>query len=100
MLTLITLALWERRNGWMKKLLHWPAIVLFILIWLPWAITIWVATDGGFFVESLGKDFSGKIVSAQEKHPGPPGYYLLSLFRPSGKIRALMQSSSKQCGFA
>ncbi len=75
MLTLITLALWERRNGWMKKLLHWPAIVLFILIWLPWAITIWVATDGGFFVESLGKDFSGKIVSAQEKHPGPPGYY-------------------------
>jgi len=75
-LTLITLAFWERRNQWMKSLINWPAISLFFLIWLPWAITIWIATDGAFFAESLGKDFGGKIVSAQEKHPGPPGYYL------------------------
>jgi len=80
MLTLITLAIWERRNRWMKKLLNWPAIIVFILIWLPWAITIWVATDGAFFAESLGKDFGGKIVSAQEKHPGPPGYYFATIW--------------------
>jgi len=75
-LTLITLAFWERRNQWMKGLINWPAISLFFLMWLPWAITIWIATDGAFFAESLGKDFGGKIVSTQEKHPGPPGYYL------------------------
>ena len=75
-LTLITLAIWERRNVWMKQFLNWPAIILFFLIWLPWAITIWIATDGAFFADSLGKDFGGKIISAQEKHSGLPGYYL------------------------
>ncbi|WP_026942336.1 ArnT family glycosyltransferase [Hellea balneolensis] len=75
-LTLITLALWERRNGWMKLLLNLPAILVFILIWVPWTIAIWLMTDGAFFVESLGKDFGGKLISAQERHPGPPGYYL------------------------
>lgn len=76
LLTISTLAIWERRNSWMKQLLYWPAILVFFLLWLPWAITIWLATDGTFFVESLGKDFGGKLISAQEKHPGPPGYYL------------------------
>lgn len=75
-LTLITLAIWERRNGWMKLLLNWPAILTFGLIWIPWAVIMWTTTDGAFFVESLGNDFGGKIVSAQESHPGPPGYYL------------------------
>ncbi|MEP3889431.1 MAG: glycosyltransferase family 39 protein [Hellea sp.] len=75
-LALITLAIWERKNGWMKLLLNWPAIIVFGFIWIPWAIIMWTTTDGAFFVESLGNDFGGKIVSAQESHPGPPGYYL------------------------
>ncbi len=75
-LTLVTLAVWERKNVWMKKLLNWPAILVFLLIWVPWAVMIWIATDGAFFAESLGKDFGGKLVSAQERHPGPPGYYV------------------------
>lgn len=75
-LTLITLAIWERKNGWMKHLLNWPAMIIFGLIWIPWAIIMWTTTDGAFFVESLGNDFGGKLVSAQESHPGPPGYYL------------------------
>lgn len=80
LLTIVTLALWERKNGWMKSLLNWPAISLFTLIWLPWAVLIWNATDGAFFAESLGKDFGGKLVSAQESHPGPPGYYLATIW--------------------
>lgn len=76
LLTILTLGLWERRNGWMKQLLNLPAIFVFILLWLPWAIAIWKATDGAFFIESLGKDFGGKLVSAQENHGQPPGYYL------------------------
>ena len=76
MLTIVALALWERRNGWMKQLLNWPAIIVFGLIWVPWTIIIWNVTDGAFFAESLGKDFGGKLISAQESHPGPPGYYL------------------------
>ena len=64
----------------MKHLLNWPAIILFALIWIPWTIMIWQATDGAFFAESLGKDFGGKLVSAQESHPGPPGYYLAAIW--------------------
>ena len=79
-LTLLTLAIWERRNGWMKSLLNWPAILLFFFIWVPWTILIWKATDGAFFTESLGKDFGGKLVSAQEKHPGPPGYHFTAIW--------------------
>ncbi len=75
-LTLLSLAIWERKYSWMSHLMNWPAIIIFILIWVPWVILIWMATDGAFFVESLGKDFGGKLVSAQESHPGPPGYYL------------------------
>ena len=74
-LTFISLAIWERKNSWMKALMNGPAILVFALIWIPWAIIMWQITDGAFFVESLGKDFGRKLVSAQERHPGPPGYY-------------------------
>ena len=79
-LTLITLALWERRNGWMKALLNVPAILVFLLMWVPWAVVIYIETEGAFFAESLGKDFGGKLVSAQESHPGPPGYYFAAIW--------------------
>ena len=79
-LTLITLAIWERKNGWMKSLLNIPAILVFLLIWVPWAVTMWVTTEGAFFVESLGKDFGGKLVSTQERHAGPPGYYFAHIW--------------------
>ena len=78
--TILTLAFWERKNSWMKPLLNWPAIIIFTLIWLPWAIAIGYATEGAFFAESLGKDFGGKLISAQESHPGPPGYYLVTIW--------------------
>ena len=80
LLTILSLAIWERRNGWMKPLVNWSAIITFSLIWIPWAIMIWIVTDGSFFTESLGKDFGGKLISAQESHPGPPGYYLATIW--------------------
>lgn len=80
LLTIATLAIWERKKSWMKHLLNWPAIIVFVLIWLPWTIIIWNATDGAFFAESLGKDFGGKLISAQESHPGPPGYYMATIW--------------------
>ena len=84
-LTLLPLWLWERRAGeadepsWMRKLLFWPGPILCLLIVLPWSIMIWQATDGQFFKEALGGDFGTKLVGAQEKHGGLPGYYLALL---------------------
>ncbi len=79
-LSLGTLWAWERNLKWARPLLNWKAILVFILIWLPWAITIFIATDGAFFVESLGNDLGGKIVSGQENHGAPPGAHSLAIW--------------------
>lgn len=81
-LTLIALWIWEREpdtKSWMRKLWFWPGPILCLLIILPWSIMIWQATDGQFFKDALGGDFGSKLVGAQEKHGGPPGYYLATL---------------------
>lgn len=75
-LALAALLIWERRLSWAKPLLSYAPIVVFFLIWLPWTIAIYDATDGAFFKESLGQDLGGKLIAAQESHPGPPGYHL------------------------
>lgn len=80
LLTIISLVIWERRNQWIRAFLNWPAIIVFLLIWVPWAIMMWVTTDGAFFAESLGKDFGGKIISGQEKHGAPPGYHFAAIW--------------------
>lgn len=79
-LSLLSLWIWERNLSWAKPLLNWGAIALFVLIWLPWAIAIFAATDGAFFMESLGKDFGGKVVSGQENHGAPPGAHSLAIW--------------------
>jgi len=66
----------EKNLSWAKPLLNPFAIFVFTLMWLPWAIGIYIVTDGAFFQDSLGQDLGGKLVSAQEKHPGLPGYHL------------------------
>jgi len=70
--SLISLYAWERDLNWARPLLNWGAIILFLLIWLPWGIAMFIITDGAFFTESLGKDFGGKIISGQEGHGAPP----------------------------
>ncbi|MEP1229923.1 MAG: glycosyltransferase family 39 protein [Litorimonas sp.] len=74
-LTFIGFWLWNRELSWARPLLKPLPIFTFLLIWLPWAIGIYIVTDGAFFKESLGQDLGGKLISSQEKHPGPPGYH-------------------------
>lgn len=71
---------WERRLSWAKPLMAPLPIVIFFAIWLPWVIAIGLATDGAFFAESLGRDFGGKLATAQEDHGGPPGYHLIAVW--------------------
>ena len=78
-LAMLSLLIWERRGYGIRRLINIPAIIVFFLLFVPWAIAIGIETNGAFYAESLGKDFGGKLVSAQEKHPGPPGYHLLLL---------------------
>ena len=78
--SLASLFVWEKDLSWAKPLVNWGAIGLFILMWLPWAIAIYVATDGAFYAESLGKDFGGKVTSKQESHGAPPGAHSLIIW--------------------
>ena len=79
-LSLGSLWLWERDLAWARPLLNGGAIALFVLIWLPWGLVMYVVTDGAFFIESLGNDFGGKIVSGQEDHGAPPGSHSLAVW--------------------
>lgn len=79
-LSFLCLWIWERDLSWARPLLNWGAIILFALIWLPWGIAMYVVTDGAFYIESLGKDFGGKVVSGQESHGAPPGSHSLAIW--------------------
>ncbi len=80
LLSVLSLWIWERNLSWARPLLNWGAILVFVLIWLPWAITMFIITDGAFFIESLGNDFGGKVVSGQEDHGAPPGAHSLVIW--------------------
>ena len=76
-LTCATLIIVDRRFGWMKALAPLPGVALYLAIVLPWVIAIWTRTDGAFFTEAFLVDVGPKMVSHQETHGGPIGYYTL-----------------------
>jgi 4-amino-4-deoxy-L-arabinose transferase-like glycosyltransferase len=78
-LTLVALAIWDRRAGWMARLgWGWGLIYLGAAL-LPWAMAITVATDGAFWGGAVGGDLGPKLVEGQEGHGAPPGWYLAFL---------------------
>ena len=78
-LTIIALCVSERRARWLRDLRPIAGIVVLLLIVLPWLIAISTATQGRFLSDSLGQDFFGKLIGAQESHGAPPLYYLALL---------------------
>lgn len=76
-LTAIALSLWDRDWKWLRGIHAGPGIVAMLMIVLPWAIAIALASHGAFYQRSLGHDFAAKIVAGQETHGAPPGYYLV-----------------------
>jgi 4-amino-4-deoxy-L-arabinose transferase-like glycosyltransferase len=78
---LTTAALWvsERRGHWLRDLRPIAGIALLAVIVLPWLIAISTATQGAFLRDSLGQDFLGKLIGAQESHGAPPLFYLALL---------------------
>ena len=78
------------RNFWRqsKPLIGVP---LMLLIAAPWFVAI-ILADPTFVQESAGHDFFKKLISFQETHGGPPGYYLiasLATFAPGSLFMGL-----------
>lgn len=78
--TVLTLGLIDRDWTWFRRLRPLPGLLIILAMVLPWGIAIAVATKGQFFADAVGHEFLGKVNSGQEKHAGPPGYYLLTIW--------------------
>lgn len=80
-LTIVTLAIVDKRRSakstWLKNLYPIIGIPILLLIITPWFLAINKVSGGTFWSDSVGKDLVTKIVSAQESHGFPPGFYLL-----------------------
>jgi 4-amino-4-deoxy-L-arabinose transferase-like glycosyltransferase len=66
-----------RPRAWLGALRPSWGLPLALAVVAPWAVLIWIATDGAFFLEALRGDLGGKVTGADEAHGGPPGYHLL-----------------------
>ncbi|TWB46927.1 ArnT family glycosyltransferase [Nitrospirillum viridazoti] len=78
--SIITLGFADRDWSWLKNLRPLPGLAIVLAMVLPWAILIAIATKGQFFADAIGHEFLGKVNSGQEKHAGPPGYYLITFW--------------------
>ncbi|MDO9709665.1 ArnT family glycosyltransferase [Paracraurococcus lichenis] len=74
----ITLAVADRGAPWLRALRPGWGLPLLVAAAAPWFVAIGVATEGRFFQQAVGGDMLSKIGSGEEKHGGPPGFYLLS----------------------
>jgi 4-amino-4-deoxy-L-arabinose transferase-like glycosyltransferase len=77
-LTAISLAIWDRKGGWLKTLGWGWGLILFAAIVGPWAWAVTVATDGGFWKAAIVGDMASKLTGGQESHGAPPGYHALA----------------------
>jgi len=75
-LTLLALALWERRVRWMGKLGWAWGLIGLAAVTLPWAMAITVVSDGAFWGAAVGGDLAPKLLGDQESHGAPFGYHL------------------------
>ncbi len=77
--TVIGLMALKREVAWFKGAVPLFGVLWFILLVSPWFITIWMATDGAFFQEAIGKDLLGKVGQGQEGHGAPPLTHLATM---------------------
>ncbi len=79
-LTAAALIAYDRSARWLLALKPLVGIPLLVALVLPWFLMILSRAGGRFFAESVGRDMFDKVVSGQESHGAPPGYYLLLFF--------------------
>ncbi|MEC9402240.1 MAG: glycosyltransferase family 39 protein, partial [Pseudomonadota bacterium] len=79
-LTVVGLMAMKRKASWFKGTAPIAGLLWFVLLVSPWFVAIWIATDGTFFTEAIGKDLLGKVGQGQEGHGAPPLTHLGAMF--------------------
>lgn len=77
LLTIVGLKLFDRETRLLGRLRPLWGVPLSAAIVLPWVIAIMLATEEGFVGQAIRVDLLPKLLSGQEGHAFPPGYYLL-----------------------
>jgi len=83
--TVIGLFVLTRKSAWFKAASPLIGFLWFVALVSPWFVAIWIATDGTFFTEAIGRDLLGKVGEGQEGHGAPPLTHLgamLGVFWP------------------
>jgi 4-amino-4-deoxy-L-arabinose transferase-like glycosyltransferase len=76
-LTILVVGIADRSVKWLVALKPVPGAIWFCVLVLPWFLAIIGRAGNAFLAESVGQDLLSKIISVQEAHGAPPGYYLL-----------------------
>ncbi len=76
-LAVVTLAIIDRSARWLLALRPWQGFLWLLLLVLPWFVAIIGRSGANFLAQSVGQDLFAKVVSSQEAHGAPPGYYLV-----------------------
>jgi 4-amino-4-deoxy-L-arabinose transferase-like glycosyltransferase len=91
-LTIVALTIYERSARWLLPLRPVVGALWFLALVLPWFVAILTRAGESFLAESVGRDLLAKVVSAQESHGAPPGYYFVLFwvtFWPAAPLAAL-----------
>ena len=72
-----TLVVLDRSAGWLWRLRPVWGVLWVLVLALPWFVAIVLRSGDRFFAGSLGADMFSKVVTGQESHGAPPGYYFL-----------------------
>ena len=78
--TVVGLMALRRKVSWFKAASPILGFLWFLLLVSPWFVAIWIATDGTFFTEAIGKDLMGKVGQGQEGHGAPPLTHVGAMF--------------------
>jgi 4-amino-4-deoxy-L-arabinose transferase-like glycosyltransferase len=76
-LAVLALAAVDRSVRWLGMLRPIPGVIWLCFLVLPWFLAIVSRSGSSFFAESVGHDLMGKVISVQEAHGAPPGFYFV-----------------------
>lgn len=79
-LALATLIVRDRTANWLGALRPLLGIAWLLLLVVPWFLSIAARSGDTFFSQSVGQDLLSKILTGQESHGAPPGYYAVLMW--------------------
>ncbi len=95
-LCVLSLAVFDRSLRWVLGLRPIAGVIWLCILVLPWFLAIVGRSGSNFFAESVGHDLLSKVVSVQEAHGAPPGYYFVLFwltFWPGATLAAMAAPS-------